>query len=1733
MLFPAFAINIKRILLVALAVGAFALVGSAWATSTKLGDLNGDGVVDVFDLTRLREHIRQTNPLPQNLIPFADLNGDGFLNEDDSVALINVIVGRDSAKVLPLASVRESSPFAGEGGVALTREVILRFTMPLSLNATLTTWDANLQIPGMFYAEAGGRKLLTRCELSGDRLKATLFFLETVPASTRVTVTFDGTNLNDLLERPIDPENDGIAGGIYHFTYDTAPITPVPGTGIIGHVYASEKATGGGDVPLPGVLIRVIGSETLFTFSASDGSFSLNPCPTGRFFVEVDGRTSPLSHFPDGGYYPYINKPWEALPGRADNLAAGGTGKIYLPLVPANTLQPTSATATTTIGFAPSVVAQNPAFAGVEIYVPPNSLFADDGTRGGKVGLAPVASDRLPEPLPPGLHHALDISIQTDGPTNFDKPVPVKFPNLPDPVTGVKLKPGEKSALWSYNHDKGKWEIAGPMTVTDDGNFIVTDVGVGVKQPGWHGANPGSQPTFDDPPKKKDPPDPCKDEPPPVGDGPYKMQLLCLRSHICDQYNSDPAHAPEFPRFVFQYLAANGYQSLYQEYPRDLLPVIPFPFQERLADYYYQGTWHVEHELRPAFEEYANQVFSSPDWQAKLQKWRSEHDAFLNSTIVDCAVDLTAPYIGNELAEMIQDTARGLRESIIQEQLRRHGFTDPRSNIAPKALTIRALTDYPSSTLTVTLAADPLSVKVGDKLVLMVKDKATNQMLSPTDWTVIGNPSYLSVDHNSHQITVLRQPGSGAPEAAALGIFVLGSSKWGYLQVLVRDIDSDGDGLSDSYERIVGLDPKVFNSDTVDTDGDRLPDLTEIRIGLDPKKQDTDGDGVDDYSEAVFGTARNPLLQSGTTLHERLFYLLMTSEGEIVSRGLTDENGITATPVFLAANKLYQLWYYSPLANLIGSCSFTSADAGSRFKVATPLLSTDGGVDSDNDGLSDAAEMVIGTSPLKADSDGDGISDLAEILNGTNPNDGNAAITGILSSIDTPGQAKDIAAQNTVAVLADGSEGLSVFNVANALNPVRTAQVRLTGSTEAVALDGTRAAATGSSLSLLDLSDLSAVRVTKQLFLGGTPRAVAAAGGVAYAGLDNGQVVAVDMATGTEIERLQVANETVHDLSFSGDILYVRSTNRVSAVEFAPGGMSVAGSVGVSSGSSGRPRLFAGGGLAYAPYDQGYTILSLSDPLHPTVLQNVSTAQFGWRHVVPTGSGLGLAIFANVGNGDLHLYDFRPNGTNSQFLTTFTTPGDSQAISIYNGLAYVADGEAGLTVVNYKAYDALGVPPSISLSTGFSIANGALQAEEGKLGRVTAAVTDDVQVRNVEFYVDDQLVVTDGNFPFEHRFTTPLRSPTKTSFTLRAKATDTGGNSTWSEMLTVNLVKDATPPRVIKFLPPNGSFSGSIKDAAAVFSEPINQNTLNVATFAVTGAGPDGVFGTADDFTPTGGAITFREASNTAFISFPQNLTPSLYRLLISPPLADLAGNQLAAPVQTQFRVFSFQDSDGDGIPDDVEPLLGLDPHNPDTDGNGIRDGDEDYDHDHLTNAQEIALGLDPRNPYSNGSNVLDGDADPDHDGLSNYREALAGTDPNKADTDGDGWNDEAEVSGGSNPLDPRSRPVGFVSAVPRLNVARLGDLTSGILANASVIAQPAVFTARQVSATDGTGSASFIATPTVFASRQISANDGTGRASFMATPTVVATRQVSASDGSGSAVVIATPEVNVQIGNP
>ncbi len=401
------------------------------------------------------------------------------------------------------AMVSELSPLANEGGVSVNREVILQFSAPLAAGTVLSTEQ--------FFANAAGRKLLGRVELSADRRTATLFALEPVPSGTNVVVTFNPAGVRDLNGLVLDANGDGLPGGTLGFTYSTHAVIVVAKTAVAGQVFASElvRLPDGTLInhPLAGVTVTVDGAEeTLRAVTGADGKFLLDPAPAGRVFVHIDGRTATESRWPDGAYYPFVGKAWEIVAGKYNNLP-NGDGEIFLPLVPAGALQPVSSTVPTVIRLVPELVGGDPLLAGIEIMVPANALYDDNGARGGRIGLAIVPPDRLPEPLPVGLRLPLVFTLQSSGPMNFTEPVTVKLPNLPDPVTGLKLAPGAKSSLWSFNHDLGHWAGQGPMTVTPDGDFVISDPGYGLRQPGWFGPSPVSPGPTPPPPE-----DPCEFE---------------------------------------------------------------------------------------------------------------------------------------------------------------------------------------------------------------------------------------------------------------------------------------------------------------------------------------------------------------------------------------------------------------------------------------------------------------------------------------------------------------------------------------------------------------------------------------------------------------------------------------------------------------------------------------------------------------------------------------------------------------------------------------------------------------------------------------------------------------------------------------------------------------------------------------------------------------------------------------------------------------------------------------------------------------------------------------------------------------------------------------------------------------------------------------------------------------------------------------------------------------------
>jgi hypothetical protein len=163
---------------------------------------------------------------------------------------------------------------------------------------------------------------------------------------------------------------------------------------------------------------------------------------------------------------------------------------------------------------------------------------------------------------------------------------------------------------------------------------------------------------------------------------------------------------------------------------------------------------------------------------------------------------------------------------------------------------------------------------------------------------------------------------------------------------------------------------------------------------------------------------------------------------------------------------------------------------------------------------------------------------------------------------------------------------------------------------------------------------------------------------------------------------------------------------------------------------------------------------------------------------------------------------------------------------------------------------------------------------------------------------------------------------------------------------------------------------------------------------------------------------------------------------------ADTDGDGLDDNIEIDMGINpALRDTDGDGWNDGIEVRLGIKPDSVDSDNDGMDDyweiindlnasypdGVLDYDDDDLTNLEEYNYDqdLNPWDPDTDNDGMPDGwevghqlDAthddshvDTDGDGLSNLDEYISETDPRSSDTDEDGMSDGWEVENGLDPL--------------------------------------------------------------------------------------------------------------------
>ena len=222
------------------------------------------------------------------------------------------------------------------------------------------------------------------------------------------------------------------------------------------------------------------------------------------------------------------------------------------------------------------------------------------------------------------------------------------------------------------------------------------------------------------------------------------------------------------------------------------------------------------------------------------------------------------------------------------------------------------------------------------------------------------------------------------------------------------ELDTDGDGIFDSEEEVLGEDGFITDPNNADTDGDTISDPDEINADpqTDPTTDDTDGDGFADNDEIADGTdptdAFDPpvgdadgdgisnlledqiAIQFGAAFGNRTDINIPSDTADDDGDTLSDrEELILGTDGFVTNPT-------EPDTDQDGIADNDEPDLTLPDFGDTPTDPTN--PDTDGDGINDGAEAQglnggFVTNPIVADTDGDGVDDGVEITDGTNPTD--------------------------------------------------------------------------------------------------------------------------------------------------------------------------------------------------------------------------------------------------------------------------------------------------------------------------------------------------------------------------------------------------------------------------------------------------------------------------------------------------------------------------------------------------------------------------------------------------------------------------------------------------------------------------------------------------------------------------------------------------------------------------
>jgi len=1362
--------------------------GTSSLAATVQLDTNGDGAADMT-----------TTPAADGSFSF-DLS---FANPGlRTLALRSSDSFGQMAEVPLLFDVTESfqitevSPADGEERVSLTREAIIRFSEQVD-PATIT--------PESLKFIALGQIVPGRLVVSSTERFATFFPDVHWPASAEVRISIDGAQIRARNGDQLDADADGTPSGNATADFRTLPLTRISGTEVWGYVYDSyNRKPDGSNIPIVGATIRVDAFPAANAVTDENGYFILRDMPAPEFFVHIDGTTA--TNAPAGTIYPSVGKPFHSVPGQSTQLNMQGMPfNIYLPPMAMSDVVPLDPNADTTVGFGPAGKAQLAAMFPelpadtwdlIQVTYAAGSAIDEQGNRATSAVVIPVPPDRIPAPLPLGLDPKLVISVQALGATNFDVPVPVTFPNLEG------LAPGEKSPIFSFNHDAGRWDWIGNGTVSADALTVVSDLGVGILAPGWHFTVSGA-----------------------------------FNSDLADTAGND----------------LNNYRGF-----KDL--------EERLTLFGWRALSVILVEIRDLLfvGVDAADLFPGVKSEALAELITRYFQSITSSVLLGKVACATSELVVAHFRNWLQagsDLSYGAGTDAAERLKKAPEHTDNLQRV--KEQIENAIESDPTDSHIDLVLNDSFVPFLNSDPIL---ECAINKLLG------IDISGFVDVGEDGHY--------EGELSFTYLDIYGFqepGDDIFGAMQAT---------GLGTDFRIQINIKEKI--SGTVDVSP---PNLTMSVQGSKLDAQDMPQSVAPGFGALPF-----------------VYYRFETEDGFVIG-GQTNLDGALNSLVF-PPNTRYFGTLYQPSSNrwmrITGSSSPSGTIFGYGGAFSTVYLANFGGADSDGDGLPDPGEEAIGTDANKRDTDDDGVSDDAEISQGLDPLDGRAFPTGIIASLQLPGEANEVVIEGSAldsrgqtAYVATGSHGLAIVDASQFNQPILLGQVDLPGDAADVAVDsrlGIAAVAAGAGgLHLVDVSDPMMPTLIRTVNV--PTSQVEIYQGNAYIA-DSRNIRAVDLLTGETLQSLTLGGTTISGIAREGARLYTIDANSaLRSIDLSGVVMKQLGALEVGSGGG---KLFIGNGIAYVVATNriqgGFSTVDVTNPAAMTLISapdlkpNDPFAIEPKQAIAANGSGLGLLIGSLRDLNRLQIMNLRDSQNTNDVLLTLDLPAPPNGLAIASGIAYIADGTGELQVVNYLPFDNQGQAPSVSISSPIADLDDMLpgvQIIQGSTIQINALINDDVQARNVELIVNGQVVANDVSFPFDLLAFAQAASADDATMTIQLRAIDTGGNATLSNELSFEVSPDVFAPQLARTTPTDGEIRNKgLRRIEVEFSEPLAAATVSAQTFRLRNT-----LGT--EFGPIG--VELRSVDTLVELTY-ADLPEGNYELVISGVgVTDRAGNALGA----------------------------------------------------------------------------------------------------------------------------------------------------------------------------------------------------------------------------------------------